>query len=154
MNRAVIVLHGPTSSGKSSLARALQDIAQVPAFHVTLDAFATMSRRRDMRSPEEVQQAHHIHCENLRSALARLVTTQFEIIVDVVLRDENELQDIFRVLTGRPVYLVGVRAPLEVLEERERRRKDRGTGMAREQSINPAFSRNYDLTIDTSMHSP
>jgi len=154
MKPAVIVLHGPTSAGKSSLAMALQDSAPVPAFHVALDAFATMSRRRDMRSPEEVRQAYHLHCENLRSVLARLVNTQFEIVVDLVLRDEAELQDTFRVLTGRPMYLVGVRAPLEVLEERERRREDRGAGMAREQSANPAFSRSYDVVIDTSNYTP
>ena len=154
MKPAVIVLHGPTSAGKSSLARALQDIAPVPAFHVALDAFVTMSRRRDMRSSEEVRKAYHLHCENLCSTLARLVDTQFEIIVDLVLRDETELQNALRALSNRPTYLVGVRAPLDVLENRERSRGDRGAGMAREQSVDPAFSRNYDLVIDTSRHSP
>ena len=48
-----------------------------------------------MRSPEEVRQAYHLHCENLRSALTRVANTQFEIIVDLVLRDETELQDTF-----------------------------------------------------------
>ncbi len=126
----------------------------MPAFHVTLDAFVTMARRRDMRSPEEQRQAYHIHCENLRSTLARLTATDFEIVVDLVLRDETELRDTLRVLESRPMYLVGVRAPLEVLEERERRREDRATGMAREQSAHPAFAREYDLVIDTSMYSP
>lgn len=154
MKPAAIVLHGPTSAGKSSLARALQDIAPVPAFHVALDAFVTMSRRRDMRSPEEVRSAYHLHCENLRSVLARVVASPFEILVDLVLRDESELQETLHVLSGRPMYLVGVQAPLDVLEERERCREDRGTGMAREQSADPAFRRHYDLVIDTSTHSP
>ena len=154
MGPAAIVLHGPTSAGKSTLARALQDTAAVPAFHVALDAFVTMSRRRDMRSAEEQRQAYDIHCENLRSALARLVRSQFEIIVDLVLRDEPELQACFRVLASRPTYLVGVRAPLDVLEERECRREDRATGMAREQINHPAFDRRYDLIIDTSMCTP
>ena len=52
------------------------------------------------------------------------------------------------------MYLVGVKAPLEVLEERERQRDDRGIGMAREQSAHPAFIRDYDLVIDTSAQSP
>jgi len=151
---AVIVLHGPTSAGKSSLARALQDSASIPAFHVALDAFVTMSRRRDMRTEDEQRHAYHIHCENLRSTLACLADTHFEIIVDLVLRDEVELRDTFRVLANRPMYLVGVRAPLEVLEERERQREDRGTGMAREQSSHPAFCRDYDFVIDTSKYSP
>ena len=154
MAPAAIVLHGPTSAGKSSLAKALQDTAAVPAFHVALDAFVTMSRRRDMRSAEEQSEAYHIHCENLRSSLARLVDTQFEIIVDVVLRDESEFQASLLALSGRPMYLVAVRAPLDVLEERERRRVDRGAGMAREQINHPAFDRDYDLVIDTSARTP
>lgn len=154
MKAAAIVLHGPTSAGKTSLARALQESATVPAFHVGLDAFVTMSRRRDMRTPEEERQAYHVHCANLRSTLERLVDTQFEIIVDLVLRDESELQECWRILSKRPMYSVGVRAPLEVLEERELRRGDRGTGMAREQSRSPAFDRDYDLVIDTSLHTP
>jgi chloramphenicol 3-O phosphotransferase len=113
-----------------------------------------MSKRRDMRGAEEQREAYHIHCENLRSTLARLVQSQFEIIVDLVLRDESELQACFSVLSGRPMCLVGVRAPLDVLEERERRRDDRATGMAREQVNLPAFVRAYDLVIDTSMCTP
>ena len=154
MEPAAIVLHGPTSAGKSSLARALQDSAVVPSFHVALDAFVTMSRRRDMRSPEEQHQAYHIHCDNLRSTLARLVQSQFEIIVDLVLRDEPELQACLDVLSARPMYLVGVRAPLDVLEERECSRDDRATGMAREQINHPAFGREYDLIINTSTCTP
>ena len=152
MKPAAIVLHGPTSAGKSSLARALQECAPVPAFHVSLDAFVTMSRRRDMRAPDEQMQAYHVHCENLRSTLARLVDTQFEIVVDLVLRDEGELEETFEVLSGRPLYLVGVRAPLQILEERERQRQDRGAGMAREQAQSLAFARDYDLVIDTSTY--
>jgi chloramphenicol 3-O phosphotransferase len=154
MNPAAIVLHGPTSAGKSSLARALQELAPVPAFHVSLDAFVTMSRRRDMRTPEEQRQAYHVHCENFRSTLARLVDTQFEIVVDLVLRDERELEETFRVLSARPLYVMGVQAPLHLLEERERQRHDRGAGMAREQTQSPAFAGDYDLVIDTSTHTP
>ena len=107
-----------------------------------------------MRSAEEQRQAYHIHCANLRSTLARLVGSQFEIIVDLVLQDESELQACLDVFSGRPMYLVGVRAPLDILEERERRRGDRGSGMAREQINHPAFGRAYDVIIDTSMCTP
>src|SRR5262249_1598960 len=125
MSSAAIVLHGPTSAGKSSIARSLQDSASVPAFHVTLDAFVTMSRRRDMRTPEEQGQAYRLHCENLRSTLARIARTEFEIILDFVLRDDAEFDACLRMLAARPVHVIGVRAPLETLEERERNRADR-----------------------------
>ena len=154
MEAIAIVLHGPTSAGKSAIAKALQATAPVPAFHVSLDAFVTMSNRRDMRSDEERQQAYHIHCENLRSTLARVVSTQFDVILDLVLRDKTELEATLRVLASRPTYVVGVSAPLNVLEERERAREDRAIGMAREQVTDPAYGRSYDLAIDTSTCSP
>lgn len=149
-----IVLHGPTSAGKSSVAKALQVSAPVPAFHITLDAFVTMSNRGDMRDEEERRQAYGIHCENLRSTLARVADSHFDIILDLVLRDEAELKNCLSLLSRRPMYLVRVWAPLHVLEERERAREDRGPGMAREQVGHPAYDRAYDLTIDTSIFSP
>ncbi|QRR34163.1 AAA family ATPase [Hydrogenophaga sp. YM1] len=150
MKPFAIVLHGPTSAGKSTTATALQDCAQAPAFHVTLDAFVTMSRRRDMRSAEEQRLAYRIHCENLRSTLRRLVDTEFEIILDTVLRDVEELQACIDVLSDRPLCLVGITAPLETLERRESLREDRATGMAQEQVGHSAFARPYDVVIDTS----
>jgi chloramphenicol 3-O phosphotransferase len=154
MEPVAIVLHGPTSAGKTSLAKALQASAAVPAFHISLDAFVTMSRRRDMRTEAEQRQAYHIHCDNLRSTLRRVAKTQFDIILDFVLRDETELKACFEVLSCRPTYLVQVCAPLHILEERERGREDRASGMAREQIGHPAFQQNYDLTVDTSTCTP
>jgi chloramphenicol 3-O phosphotransferase len=149
-----IVLHGPTSSGKSSLAKALQASAALPAFHISLDAFVTMANRADMRNEEEREQAYHIHCENLRSTLAGVMDTRFDIILDLVLRDEREFDACLRVLAQRPTYVVGVWAPLAVLEARERTRGDRAAGMAREFFEDPAYKRTYDFSIDTSMHRP
>jgi chloramphenicol 3-O phosphotransferase len=154
MGLTAIVLHGTTSAGKSSLAKALQATAPAPAFHISLDAFVTMSNRRDMRSDEERDQAYRIHCENLRSTLTRVVESPFDIIVDLVLRDEAELDACLKVLQVRPMYLVSVWAPLHILEERERFRDDRATGMAREQFGHPAYNRKYDLAVDTSAVTP
>jgi chloramphenicol 3-O phosphotransferase len=107
-----------------------------------------------MRNDDERLQAYHIHCENLRATLARVADTHFDIILDLVLRDEAELDACLRVLGRRSVYIVRVWAPLTVLEERERAREDRAPGMAREQVRHPAYDRAYDLTIDTSICSP
>ena len=107
-----------------------------------------------MRSADEQRLASHLHCNNLRSTLSQLIETQFEIVVDLVLRDDIELDACFRVLSGRPTYLIGVKAPLDTLEQRERDRGDRGVGMAHEQIDHPAFARAYDLVIDTSTCTP
>jgi chloramphenicol 3-O phosphotransferase len=144
----------PQARGKSSIARALQASAPVPAFHISLDAFVTMSNRRDMRSDAERAQVYGIHCENLRSTLARVVQTHFDIILDLVLLDESQMDACLNVLRGRPTYVVRVWAPLDVLEERERSRHDPAPGMAREQVDHPAYRRAYDLQLDTSLCTP
>jgi chloramphenicol 3-O phosphotransferase len=154
MQPTAIVLHGPTSSGKTTLAKALQATSPVPAFHVSLDAFVTMSNRRDMRSDEERTRVYKLHCENLRSTLGRMAQTEFDIIVDLVLRDEAELQACLQDLGGRATYFIGVSAPLAVLEARERERPDRASGMAKEQAADPVYKRRYDLILDTSRITP
>jgi chloramphenicol 3-O phosphotransferase len=154
MAPTAIVLHGPTSAGKSSIARALQATAPVPAFHISLDAFVTMSNRRDMRSDAERAQAYGIHCENLRATLARVAQTHFDIVLDLVLLDQSQMDACLDVLRGRPTCVVRVWAPLDVLEERERSRHDRAPGMAREQVGHPAYRRAYDLALDTSLCTP
>ena len=154
MAPTAIVLHGTTSAGKSSIAKALQASAPAPAFHISLDAFVTMSNRRDMRSDAERDEAYGIHCENLRSTLARVALTQFDIVLDLVLRDQTELDACLQILRERPTYLVRVWAPLNVLEQRERSRDNRAPGMAREQIDHPAYRRPYDLEVDTSLCTP
>jgi chloramphenicol 3-O phosphotransferase len=154
MQPTAIVLHGPTSSGKTTLAKALQETSPVPAFHISLDAFVTMSNRRDMRSDEERARAYKLHCENLRSTLSRIAQTEFDIILDFVLRDEVEFQACLTALSARPTYVIGLFAPLSTLEARERERPDRASGIAREQVADPLYKRQYDLTIDTSKTSP
>jgi len=154
MPPTAIVLHGPSSSGKSSLAEALQATAPVPAFHISLDAFVTMTRRRTMRSEAEDQAAYAIHCENLRSTLRRVAATQFDIILDLVLRDPAEFEACLQALGGRPTCVVGVQAPLDVLEQRELARDDRGAGTARGQFGDAAYRRRYDLVLDTSKCTP
>jgi chloramphenicol 3-O phosphotransferase len=50
--------------------------------------------------------------------------------------------------------MVGVFAPLAVLEERERLRKDRILGLARWQFDRVHQGIDYDLAVDTSVESP
>jgi chloramphenicol 3-O phosphotransferase len=53
-----------------------------------------------------------------------------------------------------PAYLVGVQCPLEVLEERERSRKNRTLGQARAQYEIIHKHVVYDKQVDTSRLSP
>jgi chloramphenicol 3-O phosphotransferase len=154
MTPTAIVLHGPTSAGKSSLARALQDSSDIPVFHISLDAFVEMSRRRDMRSEQELNQALRLHHLNLQSTLRRVAESHFEIVLDLVLRDTIALDECIAALSPRQTFVIGVSCPLNVLEQRERARPDRGDGMARSQFGHPTYSRPYSMRLDTSTCSP
>ncbi|WP_415913750.1 chloramphenicol phosphotransferase CPT family protein [Paraburkholderia sp. J63] len=154
MKPTAIVLHGPTSAGKSSLAKALQDSSETPVFHISLDAFVEMSRRRDMRTDEELNQALRLHHLNLQSTLKRVASSHFEIVLDLVIRDTQVLEECISALAPRRTYVIGVTCPLNVLEQRERNRGDRSPGMARSQFGNPAYSRSCSMCLDTSTCTP
>jgi chloramphenicol 3-O phosphotransferase len=106
MTQIAIVLHGPSSAGKSSLAKALQDSFEAPMFHISLDAFVEMSRRRDMRSDEELSQALRIHHLNLQSTLKRVAASHFEIVLDLVLRDTIAFEECISALAPRRTYVI------------------------------------------------
>jgi len=42
MNPFAIVLNGPSSAGKTSIARAIQSLAGTPVLHASLDTFTDM----------------------------------------------------------------------------------------------------------------
>ncbi|WP_082621586.1 AAA family ATPase [Bordetella sp. N] len=154
MTSTAIVLHGPTSAGKSSLAKALQDSSEISMLHISLDAFVEMSRRRDMRSECELRAALRLHYLNRQATLKRAAASHFEIVLDLVLRDIPVLKECIAALAPRSTYVIGVKCPLDVLENRERGRSDRGNGMARSQFGDPAYSWPYAMDIDTSTCSP
>ncbi|NIP51373.1 chloramphenicol phosphotransferase, partial [candidate division KSB1 bacterium] len=56
-----------------------------------------------------------------------------------------------RLFHGLPAYLIGIKCPLEVLEQRERDRKDRTLGQARAQFGLVHSLVNYDYQVDTSI---
>ena len=87
----------------------------------------------------------------MHHAILELAKSGLNIIADHVLLEKKwvtECADLFHDLTA---YLVGVRCPLEVLEERERSRKDRTLGQAKAQFIATHKNCTYDLEVDTSI---
>lgn len=78
----------------------------------------------------------------------------FPVIVDHVIESRLWAAECARVLQGYDAFFVGIHCPLEVLEERERKRGDRTIGFARWQFDRVHRYGEYDLTIDTSISSP
>jgi chloramphenicol 3-O phosphotransferase len=166
----VILLNGVGSAGKSSIAKALQAIAAEPFLHVAMDAFLDMMPARYWDHPdgitfETVQQdgkpsvvirsgpvAERI-MRGMRSAISAMAREGSNLIVDDVLI-EDEMAEYAALLADCTFRTVGVFAPLDVLEARERERGDRLIGLARWQYDRVHRGKRYDLEVDTSGATP
>jgi chloramphenicol 3-O phosphotransferase len=161
----VILLNGVGSVGKSSIAKALQSIAQDVFLHVEMDAFLDMLPERYFGHPEglifePIQEdgkpsiaimtgpvAERVF-RGMRHAIAAMAEQGNNLIVDDVMLG-RDAADYATLLGGFEVYWVGVFAPLEILEARERQRGDRMVGLARWQYDRVHKGIAYDLEIDT-----
>jgi chloramphenicol 3-O phosphotransferase len=166
----IILLNGVGSVGKSSIAKALQGIAREPFLHVEMDAFLNMMPARYWDHPdglifETVQQdgkpsviirsgvVTERSLSGMRHAVAAMARQGNNLIVDDVLLT-NEMAEYQALLADFTLHMVGVLAPLDVLEARERERGDRLIGLARWQYDRVHKSKRYDLELDASNATP
>ncbi|MDZ4736888.1 MAG: chloramphenicol phosphotransferase [Rhodospirillaceae bacterium] len=166
----IVLLSGPGSAGKSAIAKALQAITAEPFLHVEMDAFMTMLPDSYFGDPagmvfetilEDGKPSIVIHTgpmvENalrgMRHAVAAMAAQgNNQIVDDVMLGNENA--EYTALLAPYRLYRVGVFAPLEVLEARERQRGDREIGLARWQHERVHRNIDYDLKLDTTRATP
>lgn len=166
----VVVLNGVGSVGKSSTARALQDICAEPLMHVSMDAFLSMMPDRLFGTPdglvfETIQRdgspAIVIHTgpvverglRGMRHAVAALANHGNSLVVDEVMWGD-EAAHYRELLAGHDLRFVGLHAPLDVLEAREKARGDREIGLARWQYDRVHGGIGYDLELDTTAGTP
>ncbi len=168
---SVIILNGVGSVGKSSTARALQDLLAKPYLHVSMDAFVDMLPQRlfghpdgmifetilEQGSPSVVIRTGPVMARTMRGmrhAIAALAMQGNDLIVDDVMMQPADADAYRAVLTGTELRFVGLFAPLQVLEQRERARGDRELGLARWQFDRVHRGQAYDLEIETSGSTP
>jgi chloramphenicol 3-O phosphotransferase len=89
----------------------------------------------------------------MRHAIAAMAAQGNHMIVDDVLLG-SEKAEYLELLSRFELFLVGVFAPLDVLEARERERGDRLIGLARWQYDRVHTDMKYDLEVDTSSATP
>lgn len=159
----IILLNGASSSGKTTLLKILQDLLPQPYLDMGIDRFIWMMPKRYLDRPlwddvlgKAVQAgtAGRILFSGMHHAIAAAAQAGNNIIADHVLVEKDWVDECARLFGGMNAYLIGIRCPLEVLEERERERKDRTLGQARAQF--PVIHRHalYDLEVDTSLLTP
>jgi chloramphenicol 3-O phosphotransferase len=159
----IILLNGASSAGKTSLIKVLQDQLAEPYLDAGLDRFLWMLPRRYLDRPgwdEVLGLVDHAgpvgvpFISGLHHAIAALSLAGNNVVADHVLVELAWVRECARLFAPLPSLFVGLRCPLDVLEQRESLRGDRTLGQARTQFALVHAHDLYDLEIDTSLANP
>lgn len=163
MTGTIILLNGASSSGKTSIVKALQATLDEPYLDAGLDKFLWMLPERYLDRPlwddvlglaDRAGPIGHKLVAGMHQAMAALSIAGNNVIADHVLVEPDWLRQCIDLLSPLPAFFVGVRCPLAVLEQRERERSNRTWGQARAQVDRVHAHGIYDLEVDTSIFSP
>lgn len=153
----IILLNGTSSSGKTTIAQALQQIMDAPYLHIPIDSFEDMMPDRERLGEPGTflwQSVFNRLLSGFHHSVAALAAAGSNLIVDHLLiqgvEPENWLTECLDLLTPFTVYFIGVHCPLEELRRREQARGDRGEGLAEWQLRHVHRHGVYDLELDTS----
>ena len=148
----VILLNGPSSAGKSSIAGALRQRlseAGCRAFVISLDDYLQMSAKEPIWE-DDVFAVMPRMCEDLSAALQDGKT----VIIDHVITSARIYQALLDAIAGFRMRTVLVRCDAETLRRREAQRGDRCFGSA-EASLQYLYPKTgYDLCLDSGKASP
>lgn len=153
MEKQIILLNGPSSSGKSTLAKALQELIEEKRNEtyavVSIDDFMKLSTEETIYE-DDVFDISGDMCASTLEALK----THPGVIIDHVISSERIFLQLTEMLGQHHIHFVHVTCPLEVLLKREHARKDRCPGSA-EASYTYLFpKKEYGATVDTSTMTP
>jgi chloramphenicol 3-O phosphotransferase len=174
----IILVNGSPSSGKTSIARAVQRTFDEPYLHLGADllwmemlpwewAGAPAGICREVPIDDGPQPKIAMCLEpfgkfavsGLNQAIAALAEMGHNIVVDGICYEASLLTEILTIWRSLPVWLVGVYCPLETILERAALRADRGSSYAPMATwIFDEVHRHtrgvYDLEVDTSQLTP
>lgn len=159
----ILILNGASSSGKTCILEELQTLLTEPYLNAGIDKFIWMLPERYLdrplwdnvlgRATQAGEMGLHLF-SGMHRAIAALSRAGLNVLADHVLVEPAWVQECATLFAGLPAYLIGIRCPLEVLEGRERSRKDRTLGQARLQFERVHAHGIYDFEVDTSQSSP
>ena len=153
MKKQIILLNGPSSSGKSTLSKALQRLIEEKRGEtyaiISIDDFMKLALDETIYEDDVFE----ISGDMCLAALEALKTSP-GVIIDHVITSQRIFCQLMDMLGQYPIHQVHVSCPLEVLLEREHARKNRCLGSA-ESSYTYLFPQEgYHMTVDTSVMTP
>lgn len=147
----IIIINGPSSAGKTTLALALQKRFDIPFIRFSFDLFLDhkafpMEQIRngtfswDAMRPSVFQGIHQ--------CIPALATAGNNIIFDHIIETKTWLHNLLSLISDLDVFFVGLHCSLPELERRERQRGDRRTGEASQDFETVHRITSYDLELD------
>ncbi len=179
MHGRIIFLNGTSSSGKTTLAYALQELLPEPWLHVALDQFrdGLPAKYRGLNSPSgstgdaglnvvpvtdtgapytaiKFGEAGKKMLIGMRRAIRSLAEAGNNIIIDDIILEQTFLDDYLQVFADFELVFVGVRCPLDIISAREAVRPGRFPGTALGHADVCHAHNDYDVNVDTGSTSP
>ena len=172
MGGKIIYLNGPSSAGKSTIARALQERLAEPYLHLSIDALIDQmpAKLNDWSGERETPgysfrrvatadggTAYGVVAGEygrkigpaFRAMTVALARHELNLIIDDIAFGAAQVAPWRECLGEFAVLWVGITASPEVLDARERARGDRLVGSARDQLARVHQGVTYDLLLDT-----
>lgn len=174
MTGHIIILDGSPSVGKSTIAEQIQELAEEPFYYFPIDEFVKKLPRRWIQFVDDLSLVQGIGYQmgtddagktvirfkagavgeklikGYLQAIKGFSETGNHVIADAIITDELWLKWMEDAFHSLPIHFIGLHAPLEVLEVREKKRfEPEGTTRGRYTEVY-GIDKPYDLTIDTS----
>lgn len=147
---SIIFLHGASSSGKSTLARMLQDRIERPFWHISIDHLRDSGvlplgrvkagdfKWRDMRAA---------FFAGYHASLAAYAAAGNNLIIEHILDTQGWQGELAGLFQPFDVLFVALHCPVDELRRRELARGDRPVGSAEQDAMTIHEGRRYDLEL-------
>jgi chloramphenicol 3-O phosphotransferase len=151
----VILLNGASSSGKSTLARALQLALPEPYLNYSSDLLVDGGMLPEVdRTTNDTPWSWNVlrpkFLQGFHRSIPALVSSGNRVVVEHVVEHESWLHELVELLRTSSVFYVGVMCPLTEIESRERSRGDRYIGEGRSHIEDGVHTwSECDLVVDT-----
>lgn len=145
----IILLNGTSSSGKSTLAKALRTALPEPFCYYASDQLADAGFRTIKRDARRHGFERARFFDGFHRSILSFAEAGNDLLVEHIVEEESWAQSLHRLLAPLDVFWVGVHAPVAELERRELQRSDRRVGEAVFHLKTHDYC-TYDLTVDTS----
>jgi chloramphenicol 3-O phosphotransferase len=151
----MIFLNGPSSAGKTAIAKRLQERLDGIWLHVTLDMVFRLLPEKFLSDPDWGDKLDwDVFLSGFHAAVRQLPCTGFPVILDHVCTSRRWRDQCVQLFADYAVLHVGVCCSLAELRRREVMRGDRKRGIAEEHLRWYAHARPFDLEVDTGSAGP